>query len=504
VPDAVTNQNGAPERCDRNGRWPAVVALLGTLATSAAQAQTAPAAPATPAEAAPAHDASEGEARLKTAETALARQSGELSALRAEIAAERVASEQTSQALERKVSERLDALPPTLRMARAGYGLTGFLQVDAPFRQSSQNQLNGSTGEPLNQNRVYLRRARLRFTMDRKYGAGGVELDANTISGPTARAVGAEASVKLPGADGAPPLVMLTIGLFKTPFGYEIAQSDRDRLFMERSTAEQALFPGEYDGGVRLSGGWRFVRYALAAMNGEPIGERSYPGRDPNKWKDLVGRLGVETPVAGPVAVWGGVSALSGHGFHRGTTATKDTVQWRDLNDNRTVDTGELTVLPGSAPTPSFDFSRTAVGGDLGVRVSWPVLGETVLYGEAYVAQNLDRGLLPYDPSSPTAAKARELGWYLAGTQQLTPWAAVGVRYDFYNPDRDSTEGRVGRVFTRSRSFRSLALAGAFTTPYGRLMVEYDVNRNHQGRDLQGQPTNLKDNALIFRGQVNF
>src|SRR6185369_2967019 len=121
-----------------------------------------------------------------------------------------------------------------------------------------------STGDLLNQNRIYLRRARLRFYVDRRYGAGALELDANTVNGTTARVVGAEASLKLPGPADGPPLLMLTGGLVKTPFGYEIGQSDRDRLFLERSTAEQALFPGEYDGAVRLSGGWRFLRYALA------------------------------------------------------------------------------------------------------------------------------------------------------------------------------------------------------------------------------------------------
>ena len=46
---------------------------------------------------------------------------------------------------------------------------------------------------------------------------------------------------------------------------------------MERSTAERALFPGEYDVGARLMGGWRFVRYVIAVQNGNPIGERSFP-----------------------------------------------------------------------------------------------------------------------------------------------------------------------------------------------------------------------------------
>jgi hypothetical protein len=443
------------------------------------------------------------EARLKAAEDAVAKQSAELAALRAEVASDRAGRQDAGQAVLRQVDEKLNAVPPTLKLARPGYGLTGFLQVDSPFRQSSEDQINGSTGDLLNQNRIYLRRARLRFYVDRRYGAGALELDANTVNGTTARVVGAEASLKLPGPADGPPLLMLTGGLVKTPFGYEIGQSDRDRLFLERSTAEQALFPGEYDGAVRLSGGWRFLRYAFALVNGEPLGERSYPGRDPNKWKDLVGRFGLDASILDTISVWGGVSALSGHGFHRGTTATKDVVQWRDLNDNRTVETSELTVIPGSPPTPSFSFSRNAVGADLGLKLNTG-LGETVLYGELYLAQNLDRGILPYEPSSPDAAKARELGWYVALTQQLTTWAMVGVRYDFYNPDRDASESRVGRVFSRDRDFNTLAVAAAFTTVYGRLVLEYDRNRNNLGRDLQGRPTNLKDDAIILRGQVNF
>ena len=51
---------------------------------------------------------------------------------------------------------------------------------------------------------------------------------------------------------------------------------------MERSTAERALFPGEFDAGARLSGGWQFVRYAVAVQNGEPVGERTWHSRDPN------------------------------------------------------------------------------------------------------------------------------------------------------------------------------------------------------------------------------
>ena len=35
-------------------------------------------------------------------------------------------------------------------------------------------------------------------------------------------------------------VIMATIGLFKIPFGYEVVESDRDRLFLERSTTARA------------------------------------------------------------------------------------------------------------------------------------------------------------------------------------------------------------------------------------------------------------------------
>jgi hypothetical protein len=126
------------------------------------------------------------------------------------------------------------------------------------------------------------------------------------------------------------------------------------------------------------------------------------------------------------------------------------------------------------------------------------------VYGEVYLAQNLDRALVPYEPSAPGAQKVRELGWYAALTQQIGPHVMVGARLDQYNPDRDATETQVGRLVTRNRTFNTLALAAALVSPYGRLMVEWDRNRNHQGRDLLGRPTNLKDDAVILRGQVNF
>src|SRR5262249_5010735 len=158
--------------------------------------------------------------------------------------------------------------------------------------------------------------------------------------------------------------------------------SDRDRLFMERANVVRALFPGEYDVGARASGGWMFVRYAVAVQNGDPLGERAFPGRDPNAAKDVNGRVGVDGAIGESVAISGGVSGTYGRGLSKNTGATKPTFQWSDRNENGRLDSGELLVSPGVAATQATTFSRHALGLDAQLRVQLPRLGESMLYGE--------------------------------------------------------------------------------------------------------------------------
>jgi hypothetical protein len=300
------------------------------------------------------------------------------------------------------------------------------------------------------------------------------------------------------------PLLMASIGLFKIPFGFELLQSDRDRLFLERSTTENALFPGEYDVGARLQGGWLFLRYAVAVQNGEPLGTKAFPGRDPNAAKDVAGRLGVETPITDQLTVSAGVSGLKGTGFHPGTGATKPTLQWTDRNENGMFDPGEISTTAGSSSSPSSNFGRFALGFDLRLQLALPGVGTATLYGELYKAQNLDRAILPADPNSSVIGRNyRELGAYVAATFDLTDLGSLGVRYDMYNPDRDSTDPAMPRVLT-DVSYGTLAVVAAVGTPTARFVLEYDHNANHKGRNAVGSPTSLKDDTLIARGQVAF
>jgi hypothetical protein len=394
--------------------------------------------------------------------------------------------------------------------AAAGVKITGYLQADwTPWRQSSEDQLNPGTGDLLNQDRFNIRRARLRASFEREYVAGLIEFDGNTNSGATARIIGAEASVKWPGEPqphGEPPLLMLTFGQFKIPFGFEVGQSDRDRLFLERSTTERALFPGEYDLGVRLGGGWRFVRYVVAVQNGEPLGEKTWPGRDPNAAKDVTGRLGVDTPISEHSWIAGGFSALKGTGFHPGTPATKPSIQWVDKNEDGTFSgTNEIVTSPGLAATPSLNFPRFGYGVDLRFGFEIPGVGATTLGGEVYFAQNLDRGSAqPADPRGPLGRDSREVGAYGALVQEIGPYLQAGVRYDYYNPDSDSTNLSMGVTVPQSFSYKTLAGVVAFTLPGYRLSVEYDHNWNENGRTAGGTPTTLKDDFVTLRGQVSF
>ncbi|MCU1282529.1 MAG: phosphate-selective porin, partial [bacterium] len=348
------------------------------------------------------------------------------------------------------------------RVGRFGVTLFGFVQADGVvYSGASVDELNPSTGAPLNETRFLIRRARLRADADYGYIAGALELDGNTVSGPTARITNVEVSACWPRCAGArPPLVMGTLGLLRIPFGFEVQEKDYVRLFLERSTVARALFPGEYDLGARLQGGWRWLRWQAAAMNGHPSGDKQLALVDPTASKDFLGRVGTDTRPHGRVGIVGGVSALYGTGFSRGAGSTKDTLVWRDANADGQVDVTEIVGVVGQPSTPSRTFSRYALGGDLRVTVELPRVGALTVAGEIVWATNLDRAIYVADPLA-AGRDLRELGWYVGVTQQLTRWCAVGVRYDRYDPDADARQQVGATIVPRDKTFATLSIVAA-------------------------------------------
>ena len=489
----------------RSARLASSIALLASIfvRVPAAHAQPAPAstpdpsgpsaAPSAPPPAEPPRDA-----ELAAIRETLARHDAELARLRAEAEAKKAPSSADVASLIR---------------------LSGYVQADwQVMRQSSEDEVNPSTGAPLNENRFVLRRGHIRVDGDYGIVLGTLEIDANTVSGPQVRPLDAEASVRWPtnvnpardrelGGFRPPPttspFIMGTLGLMKTPFGFEVVEADNIRPFLERAAILRALFPGEFDLGLRAAGGWRFFNYQLGLMNGHPLGERQYPGRDPNKGKDLVGRVGADGRLSDHVAVQAGVSWLTGTGFHTGTPSTKDTLVWRDTNENGIVEITEIQAIPGAAATPSRDFHRYALGSDVRAFIDVPYIGELVLRGEVVWAQNLDRGIEPADPVA-AGRDLREFGWYAGFTQEVTRWAQIGVRYDRYQPDADASTGIAGNLVPKDATFTTLAIMAAARYKKGRLTFQYDHNTNAIGRTDSGFPTTLRDDAFTVRGQVGF
>jgi hypothetical protein len=506
--------------------WLIVAFVVGCAAAASAQAAPPSAATAAPSDddveitatAAPAA-ASTSPASAPAVATPAATSTATAGAASAAASASVAGFEQRAQALEQRNLEleaRLHALElgqaasrkPQAAAATPSPGLrvSGYLQSQYDSSQISQDQLQPG-GAPLNRDRFLVRRARLRFEQSWKYAGLDVELDSNTVRGVSFGIRRAAASLLLPGPSAdAVPYAKLSFGLQDIGFGYELPFGSRGRIFMERSQASLAFFPGETDVGGTVSGGAGPIRYSLGVFNGQTTDGSTFAAIDPNAAKDLLLRVGVDLKPRQNVTFAGGVSFLTGTGFHAGSDATKNGIAWNDLNQDSIIQTAtEVSAVPGTAATPSRNFKRWAAAADaqLGVHSS---VGWSRLYGEVTVASNLDRGLFiadPYASSNSAGAATRELGYYLAFVQEVTPYGLVGFRTDFYDGDSDFVDRRRGQVVPANQSLRTYSpLVGLVLPEHARLVFQYDLIEDSLARDKRGVPTDLRNNQWTLRLQV--
>lgn len=404
----------------------------------------------------------------------------------------------------------------TASLLPSDFGISAYVQAQYEHHQDSQDQVQQG-GSYLNQDRFLVRRGRVRFDAAWRFAELALELDGNTTRGPSFSLRRAEASLVWRGSkpwsgkiarrderDVELPPIKLTLGLTEIPFGLELVETARERVFAERSQGSLAFFPSEPDLGVRVSGGLGFFRYSIAILNGEPLDDRSggRGGRDPNSAKDIVARIGADAHPTPSSGISGGVSVLRGEGFHQGTEATKNSVQWRDSNENALIDPGEITASPGAAATPSESFPRWAFGADLRLRARTS-LGWSSLYGEVTLASNLDRGLFVADPVA-TSVDVRELSYYAAFVQEITPYGLAGFRFDTYDPNADFFDKRQGKLVPTSQAIHTFSpLVGLALPGYARLIFQYDVVRDLLAKDARGVPVDLKNDRWTLRLQVS-
>jgi len=380
-----------------------------------------------------------------------------------------------------------------------GWSWDAYVQAQYESSQVSENQLQ-SGGALINRDRFVLRRGRFRLDHGWEYAALAIEVDTNTVRGLSIGLRRAHALVRYPARSKlAVPYVALTAGLQDQPFGHELPFGARKRLFAERSTASGALFPNEADVGASVSGGFGVLRYAAALLNGQPADP--YLFADPNAGKDLIVRVGVDAKPASVLDVKAGVSFLRGRGFSPGADATKGEFRWIDDNQDNSVQDTELRPIGALAAEPSASFDRWGFNFDALAALRTPI-GVSQLNGELTLAENLDRGLFVADPVA-TNGDARELGYYIAFTQEITPYAVVGFRLDHYDGNADFIESRRGRVVPASRSVTTYSpVIGAQLPDVARLTLQYDFIDDALGRTELGVPTDLRNNQWTLRLQV--
>jgi hypothetical protein len=300
--------------------------------------------------------------------------------------------------------------------------LSGYIQGRYEQSQASADGLKSDGKTPSNADRFSVRRGRFGALYAGTNAEYLLQIDA-IPDGITLKE--AEATF----VDTWTPLnFRLTVGQFKVPFGFEILQSAADREMPELSAIIRAYFDGEYDRGVRLTARWQFLRLAVALINGNGVkdtsvykGTSTYGTQDPDKFKDFVGRLGVDFG-----SVVGGISAY----FGRGPMAT-------------TVTAGATATDP---PTITYDYMRrTRLGADVQGYLDIPKLGALALKGEIVWGSEaaIDNwASVPSDPSK----NVRKLGWILTAVQDVGEHVGVVVRVDQSDPNTAADQNKVTTV----------------------------------------------------------
>src|SRR5262245_6284468 len=173
------------------------------------------------------------------------------------------------------------------------FKFSGYLQGRYDISEASNDTVK-VTGVPFavtvpNNSRFYIRRARFKLTYDSSpwsqaviYFDGGQDRFIRLL----------EAYITLMDPWTANHDHQFTLGQMNVPFGYELERSSSLRELPERSRAENVLFPGERDRGMKLEQQWGLHAHtSVSVLNGEGINSATFPFADPTRDKDVTGRL---------------------------------------------------------------------------------------------------------------------------------------------------------------------------------------------------------------------
>jgi hypothetical protein len=369
---------------------------------------------------------------------------------------------------EQDVQGRLDGMVEQVQTLVADvdklkkFKFSGYVQArwETAENQSDTVRVSGSppTITPANQARFYIRRGRLKLTYDSSPLSQAVVY----IDGGTDRTIRLlEAYVTLLDPWTVLHQHALTVGQFNVPFGYEIERSSSVREFPERSRAENVLFPGERDRGVKLVNAWTpQFETAVSVLNGGGVNHPDFPNTDPTSRKDLTGRA-------------------------RFSQGTIDGAISYYLGRN---------IVPLTGPDVELD--KTRLGFDSQLYYELPTLGGGSLKGEAYIGKNTNADSVAALTITSATAPVRQLrpgadigtdfsGWYAMAVQNLGDKLQAAARWESFDPNTDVDHDQFERL--------SLALHW-FYDGFTRITASYDVPRTDRavtGGGYEDPPDNL-------------
>lgn len=354
------------------------------------------------------------------------------------------------------------------------FKFSGYVQARWETAENSSDsvKVTGSPAAltPANVGRFYIRRGRLKMTYDSSpWSQAVVYFDGGTDR--TIRLL--EAYVALLDPWTVDHRHQLTIGQMNVPFGYEIERSSSVRELPERSRAENVLFSGERDRGIKLVNPWtpRFET-VVALLNGGGINHPDFANTDPTQMKDFLGRARWSQGVFdAAVSYYGGKN---------------------------------VTPLTG----PDVETDKTRLGVDAQVYYELPRLGGGSLRGEFYRGENANADsvkALVAAPSSgnpvtllkpgadPTHLATDFTGWYAMWVQNLHDKLQVAARVERFDPNADLDHDQYERV--------SLGL-NYFYDGFTRITVSYDVPKTDAASG--GGYDDPKDNLWTIQFQHKF
>lgn len=374
------------------------------------------------------------------------------------------------------VSARLESMNEQMQTMQADvdklkkFKFSGYAQArwEHGEDQSDSVRVSGGVVTPANKERFYIRRARVKLTYDSSplsqavvYFDGGQDRTIRLL----------EAYVTLLDPWTPDHRHGLTAGQFNVPFGYELERSSSTRELPERSRAENTLFSGERDRGIKIVSQWTpQFETVVGVLNGGGVNSTNYPTTDPTSSKDFVGRARFSQGT-----IDGAVSYYTGK---------------------------EITPLTG----PDASTHKTRIGFDSQIYFAVPSLGGGSLKGEFYGGKNLNpdslRILVPAPTGGATLLRAGAdpshlatdfTGWYAMWVQNLGEKLQLAARYDAFDPNTDLDHDQFERV--------SLGL-NWFWDGFTRITAAYDIQTTD--RLVGGNYIDPKDNLWTVQFQHKF